>query len=182
LSGASAFANILAQMPALGYEQRQPPLYEWLLWLVQRVTGPNLLSFLLIKYSLLTATLAFLYLTALRLFEDRRWAVVAGLSPLLFYQFGWSVHEGVTHTLVMSCAMAASLWAFMRLVERGRIGDYLLFGGAVGLVLISKYGFAAFLIILVACALLQTTMRARLLHVRILAAVCIAAAIIAPFG
>jgi 4-amino-4-deoxy-L-arabinose transferase-like glycosyltransferase len=82
----------------------------------------------------------------------------------------------------MSCAMAASLWAFMRLVERGRIGDYLLFGGAVGLVLISKYGFAAFLIILVACALLQTTMRARLLHVRILAAVCIAAAIIAPFG
>ncbi|MDJ0514314.1 MAG: glycosyltransferase family 39 protein [Methyloceanibacter sp.] len=182
LSGASALANILAQTLSLGYEERQPPLYEWLLWSVQRVTGPNLVSFLIINYGLLTATFCFLYLAALRLFDDWRWAAVAGLSPLLLYQFGWSVHEGVTHSLVMTCAIAASFWAFMRLVESGRLGDYLLFGALVGLGVISKYGFVAYLIILLACALVQPALRARLFDRRFLASVVIAIAIAAPFG
>ena len=49
-------ANILAQTLEPGYVVRQPPLHEWLLWSVQRLTGPTLLSFLIIKYGLLTAT------------------------------------------------------------------------------------------------------------------------------
>jgi hypothetical protein len=52
-------ANILAQTLEPGYVVRQPPLHEWLLWSVQRLTGPTLLSFLIIKYGLLTATLPF---------------------------------------------------------------------------------------------------------------------------
>ena len=182
LSGADTFANILAQTFSLGYQERQPPVYEWLLWVVQQATGPNLVSFLLIKYGLLTVMFVFLYLSALRLFDDRRWAVVAGLSPLLLYQFGWASHEGVTHSLVMSCAIAASFWAFMRLAESGRLGDYLLFGTAAGLGLISKYGFSAYLIILFVCALFQSALRVRLFDVRILASVGTAAAIVAPFG
>ncbi|MEM9590667.1 MAG: glycosyltransferase family 39 protein [Pseudomonadota bacterium] len=181
LSGASALANILAQTLAPGYEERQPPLYEWLLWSVQRVTRPNLVSFLIINYGLLTATFCFLYLAALRLFNDWRWAVVAGLSPLLLYQFGWSVHEGVTHSLIMTCAIAASFWAFMRLVESGKLGDYLLFGALIGLGVISKYGFIAYLLILLSCALAQPALRARLFDERFLASVVIAIAIAAPF-
>ena len=34
-------ANILAQTLEPGYLPRQPPLYEWLLWMVQRVAGPH---------------------------------------------------------------------------------------------------------------------------------------------
>jgi hypothetical protein len=37
-------ANILAQTLEPGYVVRQPPLLEWLLWSVQRLTGPTLLS------------------------------------------------------------------------------------------------------------------------------------------
>ena len=63
-------SNILAQTFEPGYALKQPPLYEWMLWAVQRVTGPTLPSFLLLKYGLLTATFAFLYLVAKR--SDRQ--------------------------------------------------------------------------------------------------------------
>jgi 4-amino-4-deoxy-L-arabinose transferase-like glycosyltransferase len=102
-------ANILAQTLKPGYVVRQPPLLEWLLWSVQRLTGPTLLSFLIIKYGLLTATFAFLYLVGKRVFADLRWAAIGALSPLLLYQIGWNLHEGVTHTMALICAVAASM-------------------------------------------------------------------------
>lgn len=182
LSLDAASANILTQTLSVGYQERQPPVYEWLLWSVQQATGPNIVSFLLIKYALLTATFVFLCLAAQRLFDDRRWVVLAGLSPLLLYQFGWNIHEGVTHTIAMSCAIAASLWAFMRLAESGQLSDYALFGVAAGLGLITKYSFAAYLIIFLVCALYQPALRARILDTKMLASVGIAAAIVAPFG
>ena len=138
-------SNVLTQMLALGYVPRQPPLYEWLHWSVQQVTGPTLPSFLLIKYGLLTGTVAFLYLAATRIFRERGFAILAGLSPFLLFQFAWNLHEGVTHSMVLTCLVAASLWALMRITENGRAWDYLLFGLIAGLGLISKWGFAGFL-------------------------------------
>jgi hypothetical protein len=107
-------SNILAQTLEHGYVLKQPPLYEWMLWSVQRVTGPTLTS-LILKYGLLTATFAFLYLVAKRLFADQRWTAVAALSPLLLYHIGWNLHEGVTQTIALICAVAASMWSFMRI-------------------------------------------------------------------
>ncbi len=148
-------SNVLTQTLALGYVPRQPPLYEWLLWSVQQLTGPTLPSFLPIKYGLLTGTVAFLYLAATRIFRERGFAILAGLSPFLLFQFAWNLHEGVTHSMVLTCAVAASLWALMRITENGRASDYLLFGLIVGLGLISKWGFAGFLVLLLIGAMLQ---------------------------
>ena len=175
-------SNVYAQTFELGYAAKQPPLYEWLLWLVQQATGPNLLSFLLLKYALLTATFAFLYLIARRIFADDRWAVLAGLSPLMLYQTGLNLHEGVTQTMGLICAVAATMWAFMRLAEQGRARDYVLFGVAAGLGLLAKYNFAAFLFILLGCAALQATLRARLLDLRMLLSIGIGSAVVAPFA
>jgi hypothetical protein len=174
-------ANILAQTLEPGYVVRQPPLHEWLLWSVQRVTGPTLLSFLIIKYGLLTATFAFLYLVGKRVFADPRWVAIGALSPLLLYQIGWNLHEGVTHTMALICAVAASMWAFMRIVERGVIGDYLLFGLIAGLGLISKYSFAGYLFVLLASALLQPALRARVLDWRMFASIAAGGVIASPF-
>jgi hypothetical protein len=174
-------SNVLAQTLEPGYVLKQPPLYEWMLWSVQRITGPTLPSFLFLKYGLLTATFAFLYLVAKRIFTDQRWAAVAALSPLLLYHIGWNLHEGVTQTMALICAVAASMWSFMRLAERGRSVDYVLFGTITGLGLLSKYSFAGFLVVLLGAALWQPTLRARLLDWRLLLSVGAAAAVTAPF-
>ncbi len=173
-------SNILTQTLALGYVPRQPPLYEWLLWSVQRLTGPTLPSFLIIKYGLLTATLAFLYLAATRIFRERGFAMLAGLSPFLLYQIAWNLHEGVTHSMVLTCAVAASLLAFMRINEGERARDYLLFGLIAGLGLISKWGFAGFLLLLLISAMLQPSLRARILAPRFLLSLCVVALVSAP--
>ncbi len=159
---------------------RQPPLYEWLLWSVQQLTGPTLPSFLLIKYGLLTGTVAFLYLAATRIFRERGFAMLAGLSPFLLYQFAWNLHEGVTHSMVLTCLVAASLWAVMRISENGRAWDYLLFGLIAGLGLISKWGFAGFLLLLLISAMLQPSLRARILAPRFLLSLCVIAVVGAP--
>lgn len=174
-------SNILAQTLEPGYVLKQPPLYEWMLWLVQRVTGPTLPSFLILKYGLLTATFAFLYLVAKRIFVDQRWAAIAALSPLLLYHIGWNLHEGVTQTMALICAVAASMWSFMRLAERGTSVNYVLFGAIIGLGLLSKYSFAGFLVVLLGAALLQPVLRARLLDWRLLLSFGAAALVTAPF-
>jgi 4-amino-4-deoxy-L-arabinose transferase-like glycosyltransferase len=173
-------SNVYTQTLQLGYVAKQPPLYEWMLWLVQRLTGPTLASFLILKYALLTATFAFLYLIAKRIFTDYRWAMLAGLSPLFLYQIGWNVHEGVTQTMGLICAVAATMWAFMRLAERGRAGDYLLFGLTAGLGLITKYNFAGLLVVLFGSALLQPSLRARLFDWRVLLSLAVAALVVSP--
>jgi hypothetical protein len=173
-------SNVLTQTLALGYVPRQPPLYEWLQWSVQQITGPTLPSFLLIKYGLLTGTLAFLYLAATRIFSTTGYAILAGLSPFLLYQFAWNLHEGVTHSMLLTCLVAASLWAVMRITERGRAWDYLLFGVIAGLGLISKWGFAGFLLLLFIAAMLQPSLRARILDWRMLFSIGAIAVVSAP--
>ena len=173
-------SNVLTQTLALGYVPRQPPLFEWLLWSVQQLTGPTLPSFLIIKYGLLTATVAFLYLAATRIFRNWGYAVLAGLSPFLLFQFAWNLHEGVTHSMVLTCLVAASLWAVMRITEKGSAWNYLLFGLIVGLGLISKWGFAGFLLLLFIAAMLQPSLRARILTPRFLFSLCAVAVVSAP--
>ena len=173
-------SNVYTQTLELSYIAKQPPLYEWLLWLVQLITGPTLPSFLIVKYSLLTATFGFLYLVAKRIFADPRWATLAALSPLMLYQVGWNLHEGVTQTVMLMCMVAASMWSFLRLAERGTTGSYLLFGFTAGLGLISKYNYAGFLAVLLASAALQPALRARLLDWRMLASVAAGAVVTAP--
>jgi 4-amino-4-deoxy-L-arabinose transferase-like glycosyltransferase len=172
-------SNVFTQTLEPGYVLKQPPLYEWLLWSVQRFTGPTLPSFLILKYGLLTATL--LYLVAKRIFADQRWAALAALSPLLLYHIGWNLHEGVTQTMALICAVAATMWSFRRLVERGRAFDYVLFGAIAGLGLLSKYSFAGFLVVLLGSALLQPALRERLLDWRVLLSAGAAALVTAPF-
>jgi 4-amino-4-deoxy-L-arabinose transferase-like glycosyltransferase len=175
-------SNVYTQTLELGYVAKQPPLYEWLLWLVQHFTGPTLPSFLILKYGLLTATFAFLYLVAKRIFADSRWVTLAALSPLMLYQFAWNLHEGggSTQTIVLTCAVAASMWSFMRLAERGSIGNYLLFGLTSGLGLISKYNFAGFIVVLLASALLQPALRAKVCNWRLLMSIGAASAVVSP--
>jgi hypothetical protein len=173
-------SNVLTQTLALGYVPRQPPLYEWLQWSVQQIIGPTLPSFLLIKYGLLTGTVGFLYLAATRIFRESGYAILAGLSPFLLFQFAWNLHEGVTHSMLLTCLVAASLWAVMRISENGRAFDYLLLGIIVGLGLISKWGYAGFLLILFISAMLQPSLRALIVDPRSLLSLCAVAVVSTP--
>ncbi len=176
-------ANVLAQELSLGYDTypRQPPLYNWVLWLVQQALGPTLKSFLVIKYAALTATVGFLYLAARRILGSHIHAVLSVESLALIYSISWRFHEGFTHQVLAMAAVAATLYMFLRVLDEGRWRDFALFGVVVGLGLLTERVYAVFLGALVLAAVLQPGLRIRLLRRRVLVSIVIAALIAAPY-
>jgi len=63
-------AELLQRHLAGGYQLRNPPLYEWLLWAVQRLTGPGPLSYLVLRYGLIAAAGVLFYAAARRVFSS----------------------------------------------------------------------------------------------------------------
>ncbi|WP_421982302.1 ArnT family glycosyltransferase [Roseibium sp.] len=146
------FENVLVQTLEPGYMLRQPPLYEWLLWSAQQVFGPTIWAALFVKYSLISVAALFLFLIARKAIRALRLAALCAFCYSLYYQFGWNLHEGVTHTVVLTTACAASAYFFIRALETGRLLFYVLFGVAAGAGLIGKHSYPIFALALLLAA------------------------------
>ena len=173
--------QILVQELRGGYDPRQPPLYDWVLFAVQQVTGPKLISFLAIKYAALTATVVFLYLAAYRILQDRIWALLTVESLALIYQIAWRYHEGFTHEVLAMVAVAATLWAFLRLYDHGRLADVVLFGVISGFGMLTEPNYTVYQMCLWGAAVMQPAIKQRVVTPRLLISVVIAALIASPF-
>lgn len=173
---------VLIQTLEPGYLQRQPPLYDWALWLLEQITGPGALPFQILKYSLLTATCAFIFASARRATRgDAFWAFLSVESLALIYQISWRFHEGFTHAVGAMCAVAATLWAMLRLMEGRHGGDYALFGLIAGLGLLTVTTFWVFLAALIIAASLQPAGRRAVMAPAFGLSLAVALAIAAPW-
>ena len=171
---------IAAQAWAWGYHPRNPPLHTWLLMGSYTLFGHGLVAHVVLKYTLLGGVFAFAYLCARRLLSTPMIAGVAALSMSMLGPLAWTVHTALTHTLLLAVMILATLWAAMRVTDRRRTVDYLLFGAAIGLGLLAKYSFLLFLAPLMAAMLTQRDLRSALIDARMFAALAIAMAILAP--
>lgn len=173
--------NVLAQVLAVGYIVRQGPLYDMALWFVQQVTGPYLIGFLILKYAFLIATTAFIYLSARRILNSQFWAGLTACSLSLFFQLGWNIHEGVTHTAALMCFIAASFWAFTRIAQDGGWQNYILFGVFLGCGFLSKHTFGVFVFLLFTASLLQKPLRQKIFHPLMLLSLAVALILMTPY-
>ncbi len=172
---------ILTQTLEWGYRPEQPPLYDWVLWLLQQVFGLGVLPYQLLKYALLTATCGFIFLAARRVMKgDAFWAFLSVEALALIYQISWRFHEGFTHAVGAMCAVAAAFWALLRLIERRQTTDYALFGVILGLGVLTVTTFWAYLAALLGAVWLQPAARQALFDRRFPLALAIAACIAAP--
>jgi hypothetical protein len=176
------FDAVLIQTLQPGYIPRQPPLYDWMLWLLSQVTDPTALPFQLLKYGLLTATCAFIFAAGRRAMKgDAFWAFLSVEALALIYQISWRFHEGFTHAVGAMCAVAAALWAMLRLIDRGRASDYALFGGIAGLGLLTVPPFWVYLGALIGAAVIQPAGRRVVARPAFLASIAIALAVASPY-
>lgn len=139
--------NVFSQKMRLQYTYRNPPLYTWLLYGIQQITGPTLFGFLLLKYALWTLTSIFLYKAIYTIRQNISHGFVAAAAPLLLYQIGWNAHEGVTQTALLTTVLAASLWAWSNILLKQRGFHWLCVCACIGI--LSKYSYFAFVV----CAL-----------------------------
>ncbi len=139
-----------AQSLAAGYAFEQLPLYTWIVWAVSQVLGPSVVTVGIIRYALVFLIHLFAYLAGRRLISDPKLQVACGLSPLLLYPIGWRLHEADTLGVLASVLLLAATWSLLRVVQQGRLGDYLLFGISIGLGLLSSgwFGIGALALLL----------------------------------
>ncbi len=176
------FENVLVQTLEPGYMLRQPPLYEWLLWSAQQVFGPTIQAALFVKYGLISLAALFLFLIARKAISDPRLAALCAFSYSLYYQFGWNLHEGVTHTVVLTTACAVSAFLFIKALETGRLAFYLLFGLVAGAGLLAKHSYPIFVLALILAALSDRTWRAKLRPAGLLLVPLAAALVYSPYA
>lgn len=170
------------QTLSLGYQLRQPPLYEWLLWLSQQALGTGIESHLVIRYSLIALLGIATFGAARAAMKDDRWAAAASLSLVFSYPVTWTFHEWATQTILLCVACMATLHAAIRFLERPGLREATYLGLAVALGAYSKFSYPLFLAGLGLAALSIPETRARLADRWLLVSAAIVAAAIAPFG
>lgn len=136
----------------LGYGS-QPPLYFWLQWLMFSLFGINLFALSIQKNLLLFCTYLAMFHTARSLIGTHG-AIIVAASLVLFPQLGWESQRDLTHSVLVTCIAAFTLWCYVGLLHhRGKM-RYALFGLLIGLGLQAKYNFAVFALGLLAASLL----------------------------
>ena len=118
---------MLSQWLLAGYTE-QPPLYTWVQHSLFRLFGENVFSISLLKNALLYFTYVFVFLSSQIILKNTRAAILATCSLLLIPQIGWESQRDMTHTTLVVCAAAATLYQSMRLIEKKSYVNYLLFG------------------------------------------------------
>ncbi|HEX5779939.1 MAG TPA: glycosyltransferase family 39 protein [Xanthobacteraceae bacterium] len=177
-----ARANELTQQFALGYQVRQPPLYEWILWSVQQVLGPGVESHLLVRYSLIALIGIATYGAVRAATRSERWAAAASLSLLFSYPVGWTFHEWATQTLLLCAACMFTVQAAVRFFERPGLRSAALLGLALAFGLYAKFSFPLMVAGLLLAALSIPETRRKLADVRLLISLAILAILFSPYA
>ena len=153
-------AELMQRHLAGGYQLRDPPLYEWMLWATQQLTGTGPLSYLILRYALIAAIGVLFYLAVSRTVTDRRLAAAFSLSLVLFFWFGWESHHSLAHSLALLAATLALWIAALAFARRSTTRGALGLGLVIGLGLLSKWTFLLVLFCLgLAFAIVPATRR-----------------------
>ncbi len=182
LTADDAREAVLAQSLQWGYQARQPPLYNWLVWGAFRLIGPGLLALSLVKYAVLVLAFWLVYLTARRILMDRRLATLGTFSFLLIVPISWTIHEALSHSVAVLAASAGTAYALVRLEDTPSPGAYAGLGLTIGLGLLSKFTYVLFLAAIVLAALCVDRYRSRLLRPATLVAALVATLLVLPFA
>lgn len=170
---------VLTQKLSWGYGS-QPPLYTWIQFTFFKIFGLSVFALSLLKNLLLFSTYLFTYLNA-RIITRRDDCAVAAAASLLFIpQVAWESQRDLTHSVLASTLICASLFCFLRLRAKPSLMAYALLGFSVGLAALSKYNSAVTLVALGLAAISVPQFRGVVLDKRIVIAGFIALAVILP--
>lgn len=170
-----AIESYLVQSFDLNYVQRNPPVFDWILYALQQVVGTGPLSFAIMRYGLLFLCAYLVYRIACRVIVDPRLQAMAVYSLSAIWVVGYHSHRILTHSNVMIVGIAGTFLTLLAIVRRPSLALYAGLGFWMAWGLIGKFGFAAFLALLVVACLLEPRFRRVLLDRRIIVSCVVAA-------
>ncbi|MFQ5757989.1 MAG: glycosyltransferase family 39 protein [Acidiferrobacterales bacterium] len=171
---------VTSQTTQLGYDNRNPPLYTWLVIASQAVFGVGLPAVLVVKSTMIFSLYLFLYLSARLVLRNEAMAVLAALAPFAMYEVGLWLAIKYSHTAALAAMCAATFYVLLRLEDAGKTIWYAGLGAVIGLGLLAKYNYVIFLLSLLTACLFDPGFRARFRDRRILVTAAIALILFLP--
>lgn len=169
---------LLAQRWDWGYGP-QPPFYTWLTLAFCGVFGWSAFTMALLKNILLFVLYISSYFAARRITRSHVAGVVAAVGLQFMPSIAWEAERELTHSILASMMVMATLWVFLCL-KRDRWGGYWLLGLCAGFGTISKYNYAVSFAALLLGALSLKEWRPLVLNRKMAVALLAGAAIVAP--
>lgn len=168
----------LSQEFLLGYNQ-QPPLYTWIVIVLTKVFGYQMISILTLRIVSLIGIFGIVFLISKKYQKTLLLAVISTLSLLLFFQLSIeSLRQ--THTVLVTFAVAFLLLSFCKLIDRKTVRNYIVFGIAIALGMLAKYNFVIPLASLFISAILDPTYRKIILNKKICISFLVLGLLITP--
>ena len=171
---------IYMQSWALGYGARNPPVFTWLVIMVQPIFGVTVAAVVFVKFALLGGCFYLLYRSGVIALADRSLAALAALSPMALYYVSWDATFHYTHSIILAFAICLTFHQLLVLDRRRDLLSYVLFGFGLAFGLLSKYNYLLFLGALFIAVLAERSMRRIVLDRRMLLAIVIGALVAAP--
>jgi 4-amino-4-deoxy-L-arabinose transferase-like glycosyltransferase len=147
-----------------------PPLFTWLVMLVDAVLGSTMVSVEVVRFALLWLFCVLSAHSVRAATGDARLGALAGLAPLAVYAIGWEALFRHSNTMLLLVAVAMTFAALQRLDRDGDARAYLYFALATAFGVYGKYNYIPVWAAFVAVALMDGRLRARLLDRRTIAA------------
>ncbi len=169
-----------SQIWALGYEIKNPPLYTWLVNLVQIIFGATLLSITLTKFILLGLIYFLFYQCARQLNLEKDWRIICMIAPLGVYYIAWDAVRNYSHSILLILSCLLTLSALFTLLDKNRIKDYVVFSIVISIGFLSKINFFIFFIALVLALLSIPEFRQRLNKINFAFAIIFALIVVSP--
>jgi Dolichyl-phosphate-mannose-protein mannosyltransferase len=181
LSPGDAGQVLFGQSFRWGYQALQPPLMTWLSWGVLAASQQSHAAFFFLRYMLMAFALAAYFAAARTVIGDVRVAAFAAFALTATFAFGWLAHLGAPQNVLLALMLALYLWADAAVIARGALRDYVALGAIAGLGVLSSYVFLVLPAALALALIAVPRFLARLKPLRLLLALAIALAIVAPY-
>lgn len=138
---AAVTAETVQRHLAPAYQIRNPPLFDWMYYLVQTAFGDGILAHTVLRYMLIAAIGILHYAAFLQVSCNCRLAAALSYSLIFFVWMASDVHYHFTHSLPLVAAGLASWVCAIGYIERQRIWLAALLGLLLGLGIVAKWSF-----------------------------------------
>ncbi len=163
-----------------GYQVRNPPLFEWLLYGSTKLFGPGPVASIALRYGLILAIGLSAYGAVRRITRDDNAAAAASLGLFGFVWFTAAFHTWATHTMILVIAVFWLAEAVDAYFKNPSNRAAIALAGVVAIGLLAKWSFVIPLAGLAAAILLDKGLRPALWNPRLLWVPLIGAAALAP--
>jgi 4-amino-4-deoxy-L-arabinose transferase-like glycosyltransferase len=138
---AAVTAETVQRHLAPAYQIRNPPLFDWMYYVVQAWLGDGILGHSLLRYTLVAAIGILYYAAFMQVGCNRRLAAAFSYSLIFFVWLASDIHYHFTHSLPLVAVGLAAWICALAYIERQTTSLAALLGFLLGLGAIAKWSF-----------------------------------------